>query len=109
MANVVEAGQSGKQSEVEISIDGTAVAANEGELLVEAILLHKELPHICYHSPLMDASFTGHFVHLSENGSSFQSTKCWKMKGDSLSLIRNRIGAKPIARNLIEWLLCAAL
>ena len=25
----------------------------EGELLVEAILRHKEIPHICYHSPLM--------------------------------------------------------
>src|SRR5438270_2122213 len=36
-----------------ISLDGASVAANEGELLVEAILRHKEIPHICYHSPLM--------------------------------------------------------
>ena len=53
MTSVVKAGQSGKQPEVEISLDGTAVAASEGELLVEAILRHKEIPHICYHSPLM--------------------------------------------------------
>src|SRR3984885_2275775 len=53
MTNGVKAGQSGKQLQVEISLDGTAVAASEGELLVEAILRHKEIPHICYHSPLM--------------------------------------------------------
>ena len=54
VTRVVEAGgQAGKQSEVEISVDGAMVAASEGELLVEAILRHKEIPHICYHSPLM--------------------------------------------------------
>jgi hypothetical protein len=50
MTNVVNASQSGKQPEVEISLDGTAVSASEGELLVAAILPHKELPHICYRS-----------------------------------------------------------
>ncbi|WP_051978920.1 formate dehydrogenase subunit alpha [Edaphobacter aggregans] len=39
--------------EAEISIDGSSVVAEEGELLVEAVLRHKEIPHICYHSPLM--------------------------------------------------------
>src|SRR6266851_6146906 len=53
MTDKLKAGQSGKQSEVEISVDGAIVAASEGELLVEAILRHKEIPHICYHSPLM--------------------------------------------------------
>jgi formate dehydrogenase major subunit len=38
---------------VEISVDGSIVAANAGELLLEAILREKEIPHICYHSPLM--------------------------------------------------------
>src|ERR1700694_5204336 len=38
---------------VEISVDGKIVAAIEGELLVEAILRGKDIPHICYHSPLM--------------------------------------------------------
>jgi formate dehydrogenase major subunit len=51
--NIVRASDSDKQPEVEISLDGTAVAAVEGELLVEAILRHKDIPHICYHSPLM--------------------------------------------------------
>src|ERR1700694_3210254 len=40
-------------SSVEISVDGKVVAASEGELLVEAVLREKEIPHICYHSPLM--------------------------------------------------------
>jgi formate dehydrogenase major subunit len=38
---------------VAISVDGHTIAATEGELLVEAILREKEIPHICYHSPLM--------------------------------------------------------
>src|SRR5271156_6556368 len=38
---------------VEISVDGKIVAASEGELLIEAILREKDIPHICYHSPLM--------------------------------------------------------
>jgi predicted molibdopterin-dependent oxidoreductase YjgC len=38
---------------VSITIDARTVAAKEGELLVEAIFREKEIPHICYHSPLM--------------------------------------------------------
>jgi formate dehydrogenase major subunit len=53
IAKVDTAGQRGDQSQVEISVDGTIVAASEGELLVEAILRQKDIPHICYHSPLM--------------------------------------------------------
>jgi predicted molibdopterin-dependent oxidoreductase YjgC len=37
-------------SEVSISIDGTSVTASTGELLVEVVLRHNEIPHICYHS-----------------------------------------------------------
>ena len=40
-------------NEVEVLIDGKKVVAAEGELLAEAILREKEIPHICYHSPLM--------------------------------------------------------
>jgi formate dehydrogenase major subunit len=40
-------------STIDISVDGHTIAANEGELVVEAILREKEIPHICYHSPLM--------------------------------------------------------
>jgi formate dehydrogenase major subunit len=53
MAKVDTAGKRGDQSQIEISVDGTLVAASEGELLVEAILREKDIPHICYHSPLM--------------------------------------------------------
>ena len=42
-----------RPSIAKISIDGQVVSATEGELLVEAILREKEIPHICYHSPLM--------------------------------------------------------
>src|ERR1700751_6032041 len=53
IVNVAKPGEPGKVPEVEISLDGTTVVATQGELLVEAILRHKEIPHICYHSPLM--------------------------------------------------------
>jgi formate dehydrogenase major subunit len=53
MTRLVRAGQSNNQLEVEFTLDGTAVSASQGELLVEAILRHKEIPHICYHSTLM--------------------------------------------------------
>ena len=43
----------GVPSTINISVDGRTIAAHEGELLVEAILREKEIPHICYHSPLM--------------------------------------------------------
>jgi formate dehydrogenase major subunit len=36
-----------------ISIDGHTITAKQGELLIEAILREKEIPHICYHSALM--------------------------------------------------------
>jgi formate dehydrogenase major subunit len=38
---------------IELLIDGKKVVAAEGELLVEAILREKDIPHICYHSALM--------------------------------------------------------
>jgi predicted molibdopterin-dependent oxidoreductase YjgC len=53
MTNLVKANQSGNPPEVKFTLNGTAVAASQGELLVEAIRRHKEIPHICYNSPLM--------------------------------------------------------
>lgn len=38
---------------VNIFIDDQRTSATEGELLLEAILRKEEIPHICYHSPLM--------------------------------------------------------
>ena len=38
---------------VDSSVGVHTMAANEGELLVEAILSEKKIPHICYHSPVM--------------------------------------------------------
>jgi formate dehydrogenase major subunit len=38
---------------LEISVNGKTVATRAGELLLEAILRDKEIPHVCYHSPLM--------------------------------------------------------
>ncbi len=40
-------------STLNISVDGQMIPASQGELLVQAILREKEIPHICYHSPLM--------------------------------------------------------
>jgi formate dehydrogenase major subunit len=44
---------SGDPAKVNLAVDGHTIAATEGELLVEAILREREIPHICYHSPLM--------------------------------------------------------
>jgi formate dehydrogenase major subunit len=38
---------------VTISVDGQDVAAQEGELLLDAVLRKSEIPHVCYHSTLM--------------------------------------------------------
>jgi formate dehydrogenase major subunit len=45
--------QNGSEPLVKIQIDNLAAEAIEGELLVDAILRQKEIPHVCYHSPLM--------------------------------------------------------
>ena len=36
-----------------LTIDGNSVNAAEGELVLEAVLREKEIPHVCYHSQLM--------------------------------------------------------
>src|ERR1700688_3605309 len=40
-------------SGIHLSIDGKIATAAPGELLLAAILREKEIPHVCYHSPLM--------------------------------------------------------
>jgi formate dehydrogenase major subunit len=40
-------------AQVTVSIDGKLVPAQEGELVLNAVLRSKEIPHICYHSELM--------------------------------------------------------
>src|SRR5215470_4646900 len=42
-----------KSAQFEIVIDGTSSTARNGELVLEAILRETEIPHVCYHSPLM--------------------------------------------------------
>jgi formate dehydrogenase major subunit len=49
----VDVGKDVLTDAIRISIDGKAISVPEGELLVEAILREKEIPHVCYHSPLM--------------------------------------------------------
>src|SRR5580704_17086505 len=39
--------------EIEISVNGILTKVAEGELLIEAVLRQVDIPHICYHSPLM--------------------------------------------------------
>jgi len=55
MTNPSSLGNSGNavRTELEIVIDGRSVAVTQGELLLLAILREKEIPHVCYHSPLM--------------------------------------------------------
>ena len=42
-----------EEKSVQITIDGKAVSAPQGELVLEAVLREKEIPHVCYHSKLM--------------------------------------------------------
>src|ERR1700743_1491916 len=38
---------------VHLQIDGQEVVAKPSDLVLEAVLREKEIPHVCYHSPLM--------------------------------------------------------
>ncbi len=49
----LESDQILEQPEVAISVDGKVIAAKEGELLLDAVLRCTDIPHVCYHSPLM--------------------------------------------------------
>src|SRR5258708_7849668 len=49
----LESDQILEQPEVAILVDGKVVAAKEGELLLHAVLRCTDIPHVCYHSPLM--------------------------------------------------------
>jgi hypothetical protein len=42
-----------EDTSVTITVDGLSAQAKNGELLLDAVLRHREIPHICYHSPLM--------------------------------------------------------
>ena len=42
-----------EEKPVQITIDGKVVSVPQGELLLEAVLHEKEIPHVCYHSKLM--------------------------------------------------------
>ncbi len=53
---------------VRFAIDGISVLAAEGELLLETILREKEIPHICYHSPLMGSIETCDTCLVEVNG-----------------------------------------
>jgi formate dehydrogenase major subunit len=41
------------ESTVQVVVDGGQVTAHVGELVLEAVLRDKEIPHVCYHSKLM--------------------------------------------------------
>jgi len=43
----------GDSNKSDVLIDGLPANAAEGDLLIDVILRQKEIPHVCYHSPLM--------------------------------------------------------
>jgi len=57
-----------EQPEVAISVDGKVVAAKKGELLLDAVLRCTDIPHICYHSPLMGSIQTCDTCMVEVNG-----------------------------------------
>ena len=64
----LESDQILEQSEVVISVDGKVVAAREGELLLDAVLRCTDVPHVCYHSPLMGPIQTCDTCMVEVNG-----------------------------------------
>jgi formate dehydrogenase major subunit len=57
-----------EQPEVAISVDGKVVAAKEGELLLDAVLRCTDIPHVCYHSPLLGPIQTCDTCMVEVNG-----------------------------------------
>jgi formate dehydrogenase major subunit len=53
---------------ITFSLDGNLVSASDGELLIEAILREKEIPHVCYHSALMGPIQTCDTCMVEVNG-----------------------------------------
>jgi formate dehydrogenase major subunit len=64
----LESDQILEQPEVAILVDGKVVAAKEGELLLDAVLRCTDIPHVCYHSPLMGPIQTCDTCMVEVNG-----------------------------------------
>src|SRR5580693_9802869 len=103
ISNIVNVSQSGKKREVEISVDGAAVAANEGELLVEAILRYKDIPHICYHSPLMGPIQTCDTCIVEVNGQLVRS--CGTKVGADMKVVTESKRAKDARSEAFDVIL----
>src|ERR1700727_3817190 len=80
---------------VEVSIDGQPVAAREGELLVEAVLREKDIPHICYHSHLMGPIQTCDTCLVEVDGKLVRSCGTKVISGMQVAMVRNRAKMPP--------------
>jgi formate dehydrogenase major subunit len=58
----------GDTNKSDVLIDGLPINAAEGDLLIDHILRHKEIPHVCYHSPLMGPIQTCDTCMVEVNG-----------------------------------------
>jgi formate dehydrogenase major subunit len=64
-----------------IVIDGKTATAEAGELLLEAILRQAEIPHVCYHSPLMGPIRTCDTCLVEVDGNLVRSCDAWVTPG----------------------------
>jgi len=56
-----------------ITVDGKVITAKEGELVLDAVLRCTEIPHVCYHSPLMGPIQTCDTCLVEVNGELIRS------------------------------------
>src|SRR5579859_7089224 len=61
---------------ISLQVDGQTVAAHEGELLLEAVLRTQEIPHVCYHSPLMGSIQSCDTCLVEVNGELVRACGC---------------------------------
>src|SRR6202167_4562020 len=88
---------------VDVSIDGATVPASEGELLIEAILREKEIPHICYHSPLMGPIQTCDTCMVEVDGKLVRA--CGTQVSDSMNVSTNSTAAAAAQREAFDRVL----
>jgi formate dehydrogenase major subunit len=92
-----------ESSVIEVTIDGESVRAHDGELLIEAILRHKEIPHVCYHSPLMGPIQTCDTCLVEVDGNLVRS--CGTQAAAGMSVVTGSKRAEAARREAFDVIL----
>ncbi len=89
--------------QIAIEVDGKPVRAETGELLLEAILRQVEIPHVCYHSPLMGPIQTCDTCLVEVNGELVRA--CGKEASDGQRVVTNSDRAKTARADAFDVIL----